>query len=172
MPKVAIKCTKCDTYQNWYDRVSVSSTVLALLISLITVTGSVVPGLWRWWESGNARLDVAFARDDDQGGLFLTATNLGDRTGTITGVKIKFRIKDRDFSYDGSLADGYDPMIEADHTGNLRYKIDVRDDLRSYHVTDVTGLCELIIDVSDNVEPKPQPIKKDCKDFRPLDFLR
>jgi len=37
MPTNAVKCTKCDGFQNWYNRIAVSTTVLAMLTALIFV---------------------------------------------------------------------------------------------------------------------------------------
>ena len=119
MPYEAVKCTKCDSYQNWFRSISLSITMVALLTALVSVVGSTLPSLVSWLRSGDSRLAVSYAYDDDQGGFFLTVTNDGDRVGSIGKVQIIVPVKDKKFTFVGTLDPGYNPSIEPNKSRKI-----------------------------------------------------
>jgi hypothetical protein len=170
MPGKAIKCTKCDSFQNWYNRITVSTTVLALLTALISVAGATLPNLWSWYRSGNSHVSVSFAHDDDQGGLFLAATNDGDRIGSVADVAIAFTAKDKQFSFPAVLDPQSNPSIEPGKSQKIRYTVDVGKDLDAYSLKDVKGDCSFKIEVREFSGAKTAVIARKCDDLRPISF--
>ena len=170
MPYQAVKCTKCDGFQNWYNGIAVSTTVLALLTALISVAGATLPNLWSWYRSGNSHVSVSFAHDDDQGGIYLAATNDGDRIGSIADVAIDFTAKDKQYSFPAALDPQSNPSIEPGKSQKIRYTVDVGRELVAYSVKDVKGDCSLKIEVREFSGAKPLSIIRKCSDLRPLDF--
>ncbi|APO49698.1 hypothetical protein LUI11_32240 [Bradyrhizobium diazoefficiens] len=170
MPNSAIKCTKCDSFQNWHNRIAVSTTVLALLTALVSVAGATLPNLWSWYRSGNSHVSVSFAHDDDEGGIFLVATNDGDRIGSIARVSVDFTAKDTPYSFAAVLDPQSSPSIEPGKSQKIRYTIDVGTDLIPYSVNDVKGDCSLHIEVREFSGARTSNISRKCSDLRPLDF--
>ena len=171
MPVLALKCTKCESYQNWYRGVTLSTTVLALLTALVSVIGAIVPNFWNWATSGNSRVAVSFAHDDDQGGFFLTATNDGDRSGSIADVIVELSVKGRPLKFDGTLDQQSNPTVEPGKSQKIRYTLDVGTHLVPYAVTDVQGACVIRVNIHEfSGAKKSEALSRDCKDLRPLDF--
>jgi hypothetical protein len=81
--KTARKCIHCDSYQDWRGSVSLSQTVLALLIALISVTTSAIPVLRDSLFTKNAAIRVAFEGANDKVITFLVS-NIGTRPGSIS----------------------------------------------------------------------------------------
>jgi len=46
IPKTAIKCVHCNSYQNWRRHVSIGNSTLALIVALVAVLGSASETLW------------------------------------------------------------------------------------------------------------------------------
>jgi len=170
MPTNAVKCTKCDGFQNWYNRIAVSTTVLAMLTALISVAGATIPNMWSWYRSGNSHVSVSFAHDDDQGGMYLTATNDGDRIGSIGDVSVEFTAKDKQYSFPAALDPASNPSIEPGKSQKVRYTLDVGKELDSYSVDDVKGGCVLKIEVREFSSARNATIDRRCSELRPLDF--
>jgi ribosomal protein L40E len=177
MPHQAVKCTKCDSYQNWFRNINLSITMVALLTALVSVAGSTLPGLFNWLRSGDSRLAVSYAYDDDQGGFFLTVTNDGDRVGSIGKVEISVPLKDQKHTFVGTLDPAYNPSVEPNKSQKIRYTLDVETELEHYTADDVVDKCVIFVDIREFVvkerPPLPLPLsKKDCGNLRPLDFGR
>jgi hypothetical protein len=172
MPRGAVKCTKCDSYQNWFRGISLSATILALLTALVSVAGSTLPNLFSWIKSGDSRLAVSFAYDDDQGGFFLTATNDGDRVGSIAKVTLTLPLLDKEHVFVATLDPAYNPTVEPSKSQKIRYTLDVGRELANNSTKDVRGACVLAVGVREFLSDRTQVLKQDCKDLRPLDFGR
>ncbi|MBR1252267.1 hypothetical protein JQ634_00960 [Bradyrhizobium sp. AUGA SZCCT0240] len=174
MPTKATKCTKCETYQSWTHGLAVSTTMVALLTALLSVAATALPTLYGWWMSGNSRLSVSYAYDDDQGGLFLTATNDGDRVGSIGKVTIVVPVKGTNLSFPASLDASANPSVEPTKSQKIRFTLDVGQDLQNYTRQDVSGECQIVVSVREFVEKDPSRklslSKAECGDLKPLDF--
>jgi hypothetical protein len=176
MPRRAVKCTKCDSYQNWFRSINLSVTMLALLTALVSVGGSTLPGFVNWIRSGNSRLAVSYAYDDDQGGFFLTVTNDGDRVGSIGKVEIRVPLKDQTYTFVSTLDPNSNPSVEPNKSQKIRYTLDVGTNLERYTEDDVVDNCVIFVEVREFKKERPsQPLqlsKQDCANLRPLDFGR
>jgi hypothetical protein len=174
LPRRALKCTKCDSYQSWKAGLVVSTTMVALLTALISVAGTALPNLWSWIRSGNSRIAVSYAYDDDQGGFFLTATNDGDRVGSIGKVTVIVPVKNTKSSFTASLDSSSNPSVEPSKSQKIRYTLDVGQDLQQYSRKDVASDCDIVVEVREFVEEKsPRTLKlskAECSELRPLDF--
>jgi hypothetical protein len=75
-------CRECKSYQDWRGYLSVSTTVLALLIALISVATSAAPVVYHWLGMDRSRLIV---RSPIQvwDKLQLTVTNRGEYTANL-----------------------------------------------------------------------------------------
>jgi hypothetical protein len=174
MPRKAFKCTKCDSYQSWKAGLVVSTTMVALLTALISVAGTALPNFWNWVRSGNSRIAVSYAYDDDQGGFFLTATNDGDRVGSIGKVTVIVPLKNTKSSFTAALDSSSNPSVEPSKSQKIRYTLDVGQDLQQYSRKDITSDCDIVVDVREFIEEKsPRTLKlskAECSELRPLDF--
>jgi hypothetical protein len=83
----ARKCIHCDSYVDWRSFLSVSQTTLALLIALITVASSTLPGLYGWLAPHNSKLRPEFKQIYNQF-LELYFFNDGDRPGQLVRVSL------------------------------------------------------------------------------------
>ena len=81
--KTARKCIHCDSYQDWRGSLSLSQTVLALLIALISVATTAVPVIRESLFTKNAEVVEAFEGANDKVITFLVS-NLGARPGSIS----------------------------------------------------------------------------------------
>jgi hypothetical protein len=90
----AIKCTHCDTYQDWRRYVSASSTVLSLLIALLSVAGIVVPKLVETFDTPKSVFKIVQTKDVGVN-LHVTLANGGDARGYLTGISV---VADESFS--------------------------------------------------------------------------
>lgn len=85
--KGAIICIHCNSFQDWRRFLTISNTTLALLIALITVISSTVPPFLRATERPHSRIKLQFL-EADQWSIYFSASNLGNRKGTIKSVVI------------------------------------------------------------------------------------
>jgi len=160
MPSRAMKCTKCDSYQSWVRGLAVSTTMVALLTALLSVAGTALPGFYNWIRSGNSRISVSYAYDDDQGGFFLTATNDGDRVGSIGKVTLIVPLQGAKRSFVGSLDASSNPSVEPSKSQKIRYTLDVGQELQQYSIKDIGDECQIVIDVREFKEEKsPRTLK-------------
>jgi hypothetical protein len=148
--------------------------MVALLTALLSVAGTALPSFYNWVRSGNSRISVSYAYDDDQGGFFLTATNDGDRVGSIGKVTLIAPLKSVEHSFVGSLDASSNPSVEPSKSQKIRYTLDVGQELQNYSVSDISGECQIVIDVREFKEEKSPRIlklsKRECGELRPLDF--
>ncbi|MFG3596470.1 hypothetical protein [Bradyrhizobium sp. RDI18] len=170
MPEAATKCTKCNSYQNWHNRLTISTTVLALLTALVSVIGATIPNLWSWYKSGNSHVVVSFAHDDNQGGFSLAATNDGDRIGSIASVTVEFVVKEKPYSIAATLDQRANPSVEPGKSQKIRYELDVGTELVAYSPKDVVGECLLKVEVREFAGTRSPTLRRKCTELRPLDF--
>jgi hypothetical protein len=79
----AKKCTHCDSYQDWRGFFSFSSTVLALMVSLVTVLGAFLPIIINLARPRDSNLQLAQSPIFEGGHLYVLATNKGIRDGVV-----------------------------------------------------------------------------------------
>jgi hypothetical protein len=80
-------CKHCGAYQGWRKHLSLSSTVLALLVALISVATASIPVVVKAWtpHRSDVQLTVSRASFDT---IFVVASNYGDRPGSVAGAAI------------------------------------------------------------------------------------
>jgi hypothetical protein len=79
----AQKCTQCDSYQDWRRFFSFSSTVLALMVSLIAVLGATVPRIVDLVRPRDSDLQLAQHPIFEGGHMYVMATNRGTKDGVV-----------------------------------------------------------------------------------------
>jgi hypothetical protein len=78
----AKKCIHCDSYQNWQRHVGVGTTTLALLVALISVTGSTVPAILDATSPDVERVQVNLL-DPNPEALTVSVVNAGSEYGIV-----------------------------------------------------------------------------------------
>lgn len=103
----AKKCLRCDSYQDWRRHLSISSSVLALLVALVSVLTFAIPVFKSATTPKDSSIQVSLQRivDDD---IYLLATNSGIRSGSITAIDL---ILTRDEYHKHILDLGIKPLI-------------------------------------------------------------
>lgn len=90
IPDRAKRCNKCNSYQNWRRYFDYSSTVLALLTALVSVTTFALPVIKQSVFGENSEiLSVFHGFDNDS--FIMIATNQGTRPGTIGAAAFSYR---------------------------------------------------------------------------------
>lgn len=82
----AKKCTKCDSYQDWRRFLSMSSSVLALLIALLSVTSVAGPSIIRMARGERSQIAVAAVQVSSARSLRLFVSNRGTRPAALGNV--------------------------------------------------------------------------------------
>jgi 5-methylcytosine-specific restriction protein A len=77
----AQKCTHCDSYQDWRKFLTFSSTVLALLVSLVAVTTAAVPVLMQGLRRPDSDVRISSGPISENGHIYFLATNYGTKPG-------------------------------------------------------------------------------------------
>jgi hypothetical protein len=173
MPKSAIKCTKCDSFQGWRRSASLSSTTLALLTALVSVLATTYPLFRSAVEENKSDIVVDYGGDDDQGGVFLLVANSGARPGQIAKVTLAVTKSGTQKNYVAQLAPDNLPTVLPNASGRIRYWIDVGNDMDGVQLSTVSD-CKLVVTVfgfvseSTSNKAAPKEIKLDCSSFRPL----
>lgn len=103
----AVRCVHCDAYQGWRRHISLSSTVLALLVALVSVTSAAVGSLTQALTPVRSDVQVKYLFADDFG-VWLSATNSGSRAGIIAGGSIEFPPENHLINLPGIP---YDPIL-------------------------------------------------------------
>jgi hypothetical protein len=103
IPVAAIKCTHCETFQDWRRYVGFSTTFLALLTALVSVVSASLPGFVEFLKGHDSKIAVAFQSDDRQGGILLLASNSGDRPGGIAEVILRVPVTNQQKNFAGIL---------------------------------------------------------------------
>lgn len=104
IPEGALKCTECGSFQNWRRHLDFSSLVLSLLVALLSVSGIVIPALYKTLNPPKSQvqsalilmhpIDVHPLRAYEIGKLRYTLpleiliTNSGDRSALLTGFSV------------------------------------------------------------------------------------
>lgn len=87
IPANALLCSTCGSYQDWRGWLAVSSTILALLVALISVTTAAVPAIVQAFEQEESSVRVSNVVLRDMR-LSAIAANAGRRPATIAEVAI------------------------------------------------------------------------------------
>jgi ribosomal protein L40E len=116
MPSPAAKCTVCSTFQDWRRYLPFDATVLALLTALVSVIATVAPSFVGWFEGGYSDLTVDYDRDDQSGGIILTAFNAGSIPAHIKKVTLTIPLKNPQgqTSFDGHAVHRSDQKEKED----------------------------------------------------------
>ncbi len=93
MPSPAVKCTACNAFQDWRRYLPFDATILALLTALVSVLATSAPSLIGWAEGGFADLTIDYDRDDQAGGIILTAFNAGTIPAHIKKITLNIPLK-------------------------------------------------------------------------------
>lgn len=104
IPVGALKCTECDSFQNWRRYLEFSSLALSLLVALISVSGIVIPALVKSLDPPRSKVQGALIlmhpievhplRAYEIGKLRykvpldILITNSGDRTALLTDFSV------------------------------------------------------------------------------------
>jgi predicted nucleic acid-binding Zn ribbon protein len=88
MPAHGLKCTECNSFQNWRRVLSFSTEILALLIALISVLGIVLPEYRKWSNRhSDTQVRIVGASQDD---LLVVAINTGREPSTVFAFHASF----------------------------------------------------------------------------------
>ena len=90
LQKGAILCVQCKKFQNWQRYVGFSSTMLALVIALISVSSAVLPGLIELLTPARTQYDMTVI-EHREGQFVVLAKNSGNRDVTVGAVQIEIR---------------------------------------------------------------------------------
>ncbi len=116
IPDGALKCVKCDAYQDWRKFTQFSAMILSLLIALLSVSGVVIPYLINSLKGYESNISV------NLGGVYIYSTDAerfiekyqANRYNTFSGDRITFHHLPIVVSNSGS-ADG--AILAADISG-------------------------------------------------------
>lgn len=86
----ARKCIKCDSYQDWRRFLTASTSALALVIALVSVTSALGPGIVRMLKGDRSALSISYIAPSDDG-ILLLATNEGTRPAVVHRVSFVSR---------------------------------------------------------------------------------
>ncbi len=86
----AVYCTECKKFQNWQRFLGFSSTVLALIIALMSVSSAVLPGLVDYFTPARTQLSLSVI-EHRSGEFVLLAKNGGNRDIVLGAAQIEFR---------------------------------------------------------------------------------
>jgi hypothetical protein len=80
MPAEGLKCTECDSYQNWRRIFSLSTEVLVVLVALVSVLGVAIPEFTKWLNRhSHSQVRIVGATRTD---LFVIVLNTGREPST------------------------------------------------------------------------------------------
>jgi hypothetical protein len=89
----SVKCPVCQSFQDWRSHLNFSSSVLALLVALISVTGAVGPTIISMFEPEESKVVLNFQRIGPDR-LILLATNSGNKPGILGGSRLTIKMED------------------------------------------------------------------------------
>ncbi len=104
MPAHAVKCTVCESFQDWRRSIPVNTTVLALLTALVSVIGATAPPLAKLVKGDYSHVVVKWAHDDTTGGVVLAAVNQGPMPASITTITLVVPLKSGRQSFVGYVS--------------------------------------------------------------------
>jgi hypothetical protein len=165
MPAQAIKCTVCDSFQNWRQYLSFPQlpTILALLTALASVIASSTPTFIGLFGGEYSNLEVRFDRDDHAGGIILSVYNGGNRGGGIKDVELFIPLRDpkgTPTTYFGAPdpSDKSNWFVPASANVVLRVIFpDVKFDPSQFKINDVLGHCVITVETVEFSETGKKP---------------
>jgi hypothetical protein len=83
----AVKCKTCGSYQDVRRYLSISSTVLALLVALVSVLTFLIPILTNLFTPDDSFVEVQY-QGSQQNRAYFIATNSGVRPGSVVSVRM------------------------------------------------------------------------------------
>lgn len=89
IPSAARKCTNCDSFQSWRDRLNLSPTVLSLLIALISTVVAALPVIQAYSTKDDSDIYVQFLNAGP--GVNLVAVNRGTKPGFVAEGTLQHR---------------------------------------------------------------------------------
>lgn len=102
IPSKSTFCKECKGYQNWRRHVNFSTTILALMIALVSVTASFFSLISEKIWPPESEIVLEYASYDD-GILRVAAINSGEAKGYITGVTLGVNNKQQVKGLPGSI---------------------------------------------------------------------
>jgi len=83
IPRGALLCTKCNSYQDWRRHISVSQLSLALIAAILSITGIVAPELYKLVHEPVSNAFISTSSVDGTT-LRVTVLNTGDASAVLT----------------------------------------------------------------------------------------
>lgn len=83
MPAAALKCTECDSYQDWRRLFSFTTSLLSLLVALIAVSTAAAPVIKETLQPARSKLSFQFLDSEPPSRVLAFATNGGTRSAVI-----------------------------------------------------------------------------------------
>lgn len=165
IPKEAVKCTVCGSFQDWRRYLGFSTTALALLTALVSVIVSSAPALKALFGAHNSKLALAFQSDDGQGGVLFLVSNDGDRPGGIGEINLIVPINNEDHSYQGRVDDRVsDTLVAPQQNKQIRVMFDLGPSIVQPSAAELTGNCKISITAAEfSGEPDHFLFSKPCK---------
>lgn len=88
MPRGAKLCSRCGSYQDWRGSLSVSNSVLALLVALVSVSSLALPAISGALRSHRSQVAVSNPVFEGEQ-VLLVATNVGERPGIVRRAELR-----------------------------------------------------------------------------------
>jgi hypothetical protein len=146
IPKSAVKCVGCGSFQDWRRYLNFSTTMVALLTALVSVIASSAPTIKNLFEGHDSKLAVAFQGDDGQGGVLFLVSNDGDRPGGIAETTLIVPINHIDYKYPGQVDERVsDTLISPQQNKQIRIMFDLGAAIKQPSQSDLTGDCKIDI---------------------------
>ncbi|MGI2228276.1 hypothetical protein [Shewanella frigidimarina] len=83
IPKDALLCSKCNSYQDWRRYISGSQISLALIAAILSITGIVIPEMYRLFHEPISKATISTSSVDGTT-LRVTVLNRGDASAVLT----------------------------------------------------------------------------------------
>lgn len=84
IPEAAIKCTACDSYQDWRGGIRIGATTMSLIVALVALTPAAIKGLTGLVTPQDSH--IVLGRPIWQRGHYIQfVSNTGIRPGAVTG---------------------------------------------------------------------------------------
>lgn len=168
IPAPAIKCTHCESFQDWRRYVSFSTTVLALLTALVSVISASLPGIVELFRGHDSSLAVAFQTDDREGGILLLASNSGDRPGGIAEIILRVPVKLQQKTFSGILDERVaHSVLSPQQSTQFRVMFFFEEGKPSEQ--DIGDKCELVVRTAEfSGRPGSFSFPRSCTDFSML----
>lgn len=171
MPSQAVKCTACDTIYGWRGYISVSTTTLALITALISVSATGIAPLMDALKTHDSKLTVSLQGDDNNGALLLLAINVGDRPGGVANVDLSIPFKDEKPNqprriYSGYIDDKSPSFVNPGNGVQVRVRFKIDESVKARSIYDVSGNCVInVTTVEFSGRQQPFRFERDCGQF-------